>query len=102
MVSEPVVAQKQPYAVELKQGRKYAWCACGRSKKQPFCDGSHKGTGLEPVLFVAEKEGTAYLCGCKRTGTPPSATAATRSSELPGVSGGGQLPCALSCATSLR
>jgi len=70
-VSEPVIAQKGPYAVELEAGRKYFWCRCGRSARQPFCDGSHKGTGLEPLAFTAEKSGKAWLCGCKRTGRPP-------------------------------
>jgi len=43
------------------------WCACGRSKTQPFCDGSHKGTGLTPVQFKAEESKTVWLCGCKQT-----------------------------------
>ncbi|MCG6934733.1 MAG: CDGSH iron-sulfur domain-containing protein [Proteobacteria bacterium] len=71
MSAEPVIAQKGPYAVELKAGEAYYWCACGRSKSQPFCDGSHQGTGIEPVQFTAEKSETAYLCGCKHTATPP-------------------------------
>ncbi len=70
-MAEPVIAQKGPYAVEVEAGRTYAWCACGRSQNQPFCDGSHKGTGLEPVKFTAEKSGKVWLCGCKRTGKPP-------------------------------
>ena len=70
-MTEPVIAQKEPYAVEVEAGRTYAWCACGRSQNQPFCDGSHKGTGLEPVKFTAEKSGKVWLCGCKRTGKPP-------------------------------
>jgi len=71
MSKEAVVAQKAPFAVELAQGETYHWCACGRSKNQPFCDGSHQGTGLEPVAFTAEKTGTAYVCGCKRTANRP-------------------------------
>ncbi|MDH3663506.1 MAG: CDGSH iron-sulfur domain-containing protein, partial [Alphaproteobacteria bacterium] len=47
-MDEAVVAQKAPYAVELEAGKTYAWCRCGRSQKQPFCDGSHKTTSLEP------------------------------------------------------
>lgn len=70
-MTESVVAQKGPYEVELKAGEKYFWCACGRSAKQPFCDGSHKGTGLKPRMFVAEKTGTAWLCGCKASKTQP-------------------------------
>ena len=69
-MSDPVIAQKAPYAVELEAGKKYAWCACGRSGNQPFCDGSHQGTGLMPKVFEAEKTGTAYLCGCKQTANP--------------------------------
>ncbi|MEE8532962.1 MAG: CDGSH iron-sulfur domain-containing protein, partial [Alphaproteobacteria bacterium] len=45
-MSEAVVAQKRPYAVAVKAGKKYFWCACGRSARQPFCDGSHKDTGF--------------------------------------------------------
>lgn len=70
-MNEPVVAQKSPYAVELTAGKKYAWCRCGRSARQPFCDGSHKDTGLLPVVFEAERTETVFLCGCKRTGTQP-------------------------------
>lgn len=61
----------EPLSVELEAGRTYAWCACGRSMKQPFCDGSHKGTGFAPLIFTAERNETAWLCGCKQTKTPP-------------------------------
>lgn len=67
----PHVAQKTPYAVDVEAGSKYFWCACGNSKNQPFCDGSHKGSGFSPTAFTAEKSGTVYLCGCKHTGNPP-------------------------------
>jgi CDGSH-type Zn-finger protein len=63
--SEPIVAQRGPFAVELRAGKTYVWCACGGSARQPFCDGSHAPTGLVPVVFKAERDGTAYLCGCK-------------------------------------
>jgi CDGSH-type Zn-finger protein len=68
-MSKPVIAQKGPYAVELEQGKTYAWCACGQSSHQPFCDGSHKGTEFAPTVFKAEETRTAYLCGCKHTGS---------------------------------
>ncbi len=71
MADDPIIAQKAPYAFELVQGKRYAWCRCGRSKTQPLCDGSHKGTGIDPLVFTAESSGTAYLCGCKRTGNAP-------------------------------
>lgn len=67
----PVVAQKAPFPLDVEAGRKYAWCACGRSTKQPLCDGSHKGTGIEPVVITAAKSETVYFCGCKKTGSPP-------------------------------
>jgi CDGSH-type Zn-finger protein len=71
MSEEAVIAEKSPFAVELVQGETYHWCACGRSKSQPFCDGSHQGTAFEPVAFTAERTGTAYLCGCKRAAKRP-------------------------------
>lgn len=67
---EPVIAQKAPYAVELTPGA-YWWCACGRSKNQPFCDGSHQGTGFTPTEFTVTQARTVYLCGCKHTATAP-------------------------------
>jgi CDGSH-type Zn-finger protein len=70
-MSEPKIAQKSPYEVKLEQGKKYAWCACGHSSSQPFCDGSHQGTEFLPTLFTADESKTAYLCGCRRTGNKP-------------------------------
>ena len=70
-MTDALIAQKAPYATEVEEGKTYYWCACGRSKNQPFCDGSHKGTGIEPVAFTAQKSETVYLCGCKRTSNPP-------------------------------
>jgi CDGSH-type Zn-finger protein len=71
-VADPVCAQKGPYQVTLEAGKAYFWCACGRSAKQPFCDGAHKGTGLGPHRFVAETSGTFNLCGCKSTDDRPN------------------------------
>jgi CDGSH-type Zn-finger protein len=70
-MSEALVAQKAPYPVEVSAGKKYFWCACGRSKKQPFCDGSHEGTGITPLAWTAEQDKTVYFCGCKQTRKPP-------------------------------
>lgn len=70
-MSEPVVAQAEPYEIELVAGKKYFWCACGLSATQPLCDGSHKVTDILPIAFAAEKSETAWLCGCKQTGSKP-------------------------------
>lgn len=70
-MSDPVIAQKKPYLVELEAGRRYLWCACGRSRKQPFCDGSHAGTSILPLPFTAKEDGEAVLCGCKHTRGAP-------------------------------
>ncbi len=71
MTEAPIIAAKHPSKVELEAGKDYFWCRCGRSKNQPFCDGSHAGTGLEPVKFTAEKDGAAALCQCKATANSP-------------------------------
>jgi len=67
----PAVAQASPFEVTLKAGEKYWWCSCGLSATQPFCDGAHKGTGLKPVMWKAEKDETVWLCGCKATAGAP-------------------------------
>lgn len=71
MAEHPVIAAKKPAKVETKKGESYTWCRCGRSGDQPFCDGSHKGTGITPVTFKAEETGDAWLCQCKATGDQP-------------------------------
>jgi CDGSH-type Zn-finger protein len=70
-MSTPDIPQKAPYAVEVEAGRTYWWCACGRSKSQPLCDGSHKGTAFLPVEFKAEKSGKVWFCGCKHSANKP-------------------------------
>ena len=69
-MAEPLCAQRFPYSIELAPGD-YWWCACGRSKNQPFCDGSHKGSDFTPVKFSLAKAEKVWLCGCKRTGKKP-------------------------------
>jgi CDGSH-type Zn-finger protein len=73
IVDEPRIAQKSPYKVELMATYQYAWCACGLSKHQPFCDGSHTQTksGIKPRIWIQDKDATVFLCGCKHTGNKP-------------------------------
>ena len=66
-MSKPEIAQKAPYAVEVVAGKSYWWCACGKSKSQPFCDGSHKGSEFTPVEYKAGETGTVHFCGCKNS-----------------------------------
>ena len=70
-MNEPVIAQRSPYVVDVVAGESYWWCACGRSKGQPFCDGSHKGTAFTPVEHKAGKDGQVTFCGCKRSAGKP-------------------------------
>lgn len=70
-MTTPVRSSDTPFAVEVEQGKAYYWCACGRSKSQPFCDGSHTDTDITPVKFIAEESKTVYFCGCKSTQNQP-------------------------------
>jgi CDGSH-type Zn-finger protein len=67
---KPVIAQRGPYAIEVEATKTYFWCVCGRSTNQPFCDGSHRGTGFAPMKYDATESTTVYFCGCKHTKTP--------------------------------
>ncbi|MCW8901841.1 MAG: CDGSH iron-sulfur domain-containing protein [Gammaproteobacteria bacterium] len=68
--SIPDSPQQAPYPVELEPGN-YWWCACGKAKNQPFCDGSHQDTDFEPLKFNIAAKNTYHLCGCKKTKNPP-------------------------------
>jgi len=70
-MDKPVIADNKPIKVELGKGQEYHFCTCGRSKSQPFCDGSHAGTSFTPKVVVAQEQGDAWLCACKHTGNAP-------------------------------
>ena len=70
-MSNPVIADNRPVKVSLSKGQEYHFCTCGRSKSQPFCDGSHVGTSFNPKVIVSDEDGDAYLCACKHTGNTP-------------------------------
>ncbi len=69
-MSEPVICDRKPCIMKVAPGN-YAWCACGQSQRQPFCDGSHAGSGFQPVRFTLEEETTMALCMCKHTKHSP-------------------------------
>jgi len=69
-MSQPTIAGKAPIPVELEAGKNYAWCSCGNSTNQPFCDGSHKGSDFTPKVFQVEESKTYYMCTCKHTDNP--------------------------------
>ncbi len=71
MTDVPKIAQKSPYPIAAEAGKTYFWCACGESKNQPFCDGSHKGTSFTPVKVTAEESKTLFFCGCKASAKAP-------------------------------
>ncbi len=65
------IAAKAPIGVDVKAGKNYFWCACGKSAKQPFCDGSHKDTEFTPIKWTAEEDGKKFFCACKQTDGQP-------------------------------
>lgn len=69
-MDKPKIAQKSPFVVEVEAGT-YAWCSCGESAKQPYCDGSHKGSGFTPVIEKIDAKKTVAWCGCKNNSDGP-------------------------------
>ena len=65
------IAGKTPQMVELEAGKTYAWCACGKSANQPWCDGSHQGSSFTPTVFTVDEPKTAAMCMCKQSKNPP-------------------------------
>ena len=75
---KPIIADNKPRVVALEAGKTYYYCACGRSQSQPFCDGSHQDTDIEPIPFTPEKDHSAWICCCKQTRKPPYCNGAHR------------------------
>lgn len=69
--TKATIAKKGSFVVEVEEGKKYFWCACGLSQRQPFCDGSHKATGFSTIPYIATKTGKVYFCGCKQSSKKP-------------------------------
>ncbi|HEC12853.1 MAG TPA: glutamate synthase [Acidiferrobacteraceae bacterium] len=71
-MNNPIIADNKPVKVSLSKGQEYHFCTCGKSKSQPFCDGSHVGTPFTPRVIVSDNDDDeAYLCACKHTGNAP-------------------------------
>lgn len=68
---EPHIADTSPIEVNLTEGEEIWFCSCGKSENQPFCDGSHKGTGISPLAYIPKETGSAWFCQCKRSSTLP-------------------------------
>ena len=64
-------AGNAPIGVDVKEGKSYYWCTCGKSSKQPFCDGSHKGTEFASLPYKADQSKKVFFCACKLTKDPP-------------------------------
>jgi len=80
-MSQGKSTQNAPYKVDVVEGESYFWCSCGQSSKQPFCDGSHKGSEFSPVKFTADETKTIALCGCRGTANAPMCDGTHRKNE---------------------
>ena len=70
-MADPVIAQKSPMGVDVEAGKSYFWCTCGKSQKQPFCDGSHSDTEFTPMKWTADETKKVFFCCCKHTAGQP-------------------------------
>lgn len=71
MMDNPKIAGKAPVMQDLEAGKTYAWCRCGLSSNQPWCNGAHKGSGFAPEVIRPEENRKAAMCLCKQTNNPP-------------------------------
>jgi CDGSH iron-sulfur domain-containing protein 3 len=71
LTDNPEIGGRQPIPITVEANKSYWWCACGRSKSQPFCDGSHKATSFSPIEFKAATSGQVWFCACKRSAKKP-------------------------------
>jgi CDGSH-type Zn-finger protein len=67
---EDAMSKRMPREMDLTAGT-YYWCACGRTGKEPFCDGAHRGTNATPVEFTLAESKKVWLCTCRKTGNAP-------------------------------
>ena len=70
-MEQPKAAGTAPQMEQLESGKTYAWCACGKSSNQPWCDGSHQGSSFSPKVFTVDETKKAAMCMCKQTKNPP-------------------------------
>ena len=71
MATKPDPAPHGPLSIDVEAGKTYYWCSCGKSSKQPFCDGQHAGSDFQPLPVKEETARSRTFCGCKQTSTPP-------------------------------
>jgi len=81
-MNTPEVPQRFPIAVDVEAGKKYFWCSCGKSQKQPFCDGSHKDTSFTPIEYEAMSSQQVYFCACKHSKASPLCDGAHRTLDI--------------------
>jgi CDGSH-type Zn-finger protein len=77
----PIIVRNGPLIVHVDAGKTYFWCACGQSKLQPFCDGTHAGSGLGPIAYMPARSGEVGLCGCKLSTKAPHCDGAHKRSR---------------------